>query len=128
MLTKCNVFPSLLPSSPPPPPPSMQRLFLQVSPPQCLEYVRCPKDTSNAQEVRACIEQFNKISLVVMTTVLRGPTPAARALIIRQWLDIAQHCRWIKNFSSLKAIMSGLQSTSVFRLRKSWELLSKYVC
>ena len=104
---------------------SFQRLFLKVCAPQCLDYIRSPKDTTNAPSVRACIEHFNRVSLVVMATVLGGVAPDARAFIVGQWIDIAHHCRRVKNFSSLKAIVCGLQSTAVFRLRRTWEKLSK---
>jgi len=38
-----------------------------------------------------------------------------------------QEMRHLKNFSSLKAIISGLQANSVYRLRKTWGALPKYV-
>lgn len=48
-----------------------------------------------------------------------------RSLLISTWVDIGQELRLLKNFSSLKAIISGLQSNSVYRLTKTWAALCK---
>ncbi|CAH0726089.1 unnamed protein product, partial [Brenthis ino] len=105
-------------------------LFKKVVPHQCLGAVwsRRDKDRSHdAATVLATINQFNAVSFRVISTVLVEPNlrPIDRADILAAWLDIARELRVLKNFSSLNAIISGLQSNNVYRLKKTWALLSK---
>ena len=102
-----------------------QDLFLDVIDHQCLEYIRRPKDIDNAPTIRSCIEHFNRVSLVVIATILGGVATEGRGSVISHWIDIAQCCRAVKNFSSLKAIVSGLQSTTIHRLKKSWSMVPR---
>ncbi|XP_030031540.2 ral guanine nucleotide dissociation stimulator isoform X2 [Manduca sexta] len=105
-------------------------LFKKLVPHQCLGAVwsRRDKDRSHdAATVLATVNQFNAVSFRVISTVLVEPNlrPLERADILAAWLDIARELRVLKNFSSLKAIISGLQSNPVYRLRKTWGLLHK---
>ncbi|XP_041988655.1 ral guanine nucleotide dissociation stimulator isoform X3 [Aricia agestis] len=105
-------------------------LFKKVVPHQCLGAVwsRRDKDRSHdAATVLATVNQFNAVSFRVISTVLVEPNlrPLERSDILAAWLDIARELRVLKNFSSLKAIISGLQSNPVYRLKKTWALLSK---
>ncbi|XP_072936910.1 ral guanine nucleotide dissociation stimulator-like 1 isoform X2 [Epargyreus clarus] len=105
-------------------------LFKKLVPHQCLGAVwsRRDKDRSHdAATVLATVNQFNAVSFRVISTVLVEPNlrPLERSDILAAWLDIARELRVLKNFSSLKAIISGLQSNPVYRLRKTWALLTK---
>lgn len=105
-------------------------LFRKLVPHQCLGAIwsRRDKDRSHdAATVLATVNQFNAVSFRVISTVLVEPDlrPQERADILAAWLDIARELRVLKNFSSLKAIISGLQSNPIYRLRKTWTLLAK---
>lgn len=105
-------------------------LFKRVIPHQCLGSVWSRRDKSrdrDAATVVATIEQFNAVSYRVISTVLidSDAKNSARGRVISAWIDIAQELRMLKNFSSLKAIVSGLQSNPVFRLRKAWQSVPK---
>ena len=108
----------------------LQELFKRVIPHQCLGSVWSRRDKSrdrDAATVVATIEQFNAVSYRVISTVLIDcdAKNSARGRVISAWIDIAQELRMLKNFSSLKAIVSGLQSNPVFRLRKAWQSVPK---
>ncbi|KAK0180368.1 hypothetical protein PV327_006015 [Microctonus hyperodae] len=97
---------------------------------QCLGAVWSRRDRSRSHDaatVLATVNQFNAVSLRVISTILLDPTikPQERARILETWIDIAQELRVLKNFSSLKAIVSGLQSNPVYRLEKCWQCMPR---
>lgn len=105
-------------------------LFKKLVPHQCLGAIWSRRDKNRSHEaatVLATVNQFNAVSLRVISTVLMDPDirPSERARVIATWIDIAQELRVLKNFSSLKAIISGLQSNSVYRLQKTWQVLPR---
>ncbi|XP_024935560.1 ral guanine nucleotide dissociation stimulator isoform X2 [Cephus cinctus] len=97
---------------------------------QCLGAVWSRRDRSRSHDaatVLATVNQFNAVSLRVISTVLMETNlkPQERARILETWIDIAQELRILKNFSSLKAIVSGLQSNPVYRLEKCWQCMPR---
>ncbi|XP_031563120.1 uncharacterized protein LOC116298721 [Actinia tenebrosa] len=78
------------------------------------KYVRSP----NVMEI---VEFFNRIALLVATEILSEETPQARARVISKVIQIADKCRLLGNFNSLKALMAGLQSTPLYRMKETWK-------
>lgn len=115
-------------------------LFVKVVPYQCLGCVWSQRDKKEnlSPTIRATITQFNTVTNRVIMSLLSQPvepangascppppTPAQRARVIEKWIKVAQECRRLKNFSSLKAILSALHSNAVYRLRKTWAAVNR---
>ncbi|XP_057397698.1 ral guanine nucleotide dissociation stimulator-like 3 isoform X5 [Balaenoptera acutorostrata] len=106
-------------------------LFSRVRPFECLGSVWSQRDrpgaTGTASTVRATVTQFNTVTGCVLGSVLGSPGLAApqRAQRLEKWIRIAQRCRELRNFSSLRAILSALQSNPIYRLKRSWGAVSR---
>ncbi|XP_016052141.1 PREDICTED: ral guanine nucleotide dissociation stimulator [Miniopterus natalensis] len=106
-------------------------LFKKVVPYHCLGSIWSQRDKKGkehlAPTVRATVAQFNSVANCVITTCLgdRSVTARDRARVVEHWIEVARECRVLKNFSSLYAILSALQSNSIHRLKKTWEEVSR---
>ncbi|XP_022602081.1 ral guanine nucleotide dissociation stimulator-like 2 [Seriola dumerili] len=102
-------------------------LFVRLVPYHCLGSLWSQRDKKGREgvcwSVRATIRQFNKLANAVLASCL-GPTKLRsqqRARLLEKWISVAEECRARKNFSSLYAIVSALQSNPIHRLRKTWQ-------
>nr|XP_033780714.1 ral guanine nucleotide dissociation stimulator-like 2 isoform X2 [Geotrypetes seraphini] len=106
-------------------------LFQRVVPYHCLGSLWSRRDKKGNEHlcpsVRATVLQFNKLANAVISCCLCGVhlRPQQRARIFEKWIKVAEECRALKNFSSLYAIISALQSNPVHRLKKTWEETSR---
>uniref|UniRef100_A0A481BT44 Ral guanine nucleotide dissociation stimulator isoform 2 n=1 Tax=Sus scrofa TaxID=9823 RepID=A0A481BT44_PIG len=106
-------------------------LFKKVVPYHCLGSIWSQRDKKGkehlAPTVRATVTQFNNVANCVITTCLgdRSVTARGRARVVEHWIQVARECRALKNFSSLYAILSALQSNSIHRLKKTWDEVSR---
>uniref|UniRef100_A0A8C5UYK4 Ral guanine nucleotide dissociation stimulator like 3 n=1 Tax=Microcebus murinus TaxID=30608 RepID=A0A8C5UYK4_MICMU len=106
-------------------------LFSRVRPCECLGSVWSQRDRPGAAgvspTVRATVAQFNTVTGCVLGSVLGAPglTAPQRAQRLEKWIHIAQRCRELRNFSSLRAILSALQSNPIYRLKRSWGAVSR---
>ncbi|CAF1014687.1 unnamed protein product [Didymodactylos carnosus] len=105
-------------------------LLKRVIPYECLNIDKRSLSKIHHQQlstVAATIDHFNAVVGRVMATILKdiSLSQPKRAQIIEKWIDIAQECRNLKNFSSLTAILNGLSSCCVHRLQFTWQFVSK---
>uniref|UniRef100_A0AAY5F2E3 Ral guanine nucleotide dissociation stimulator n=1 Tax=Electrophorus electricus TaxID=8005 RepID=A0AAY5F2E3_ELEEL len=126
-LLSTSLLPSLI-SSPPLPSPLLSSPPLPSlisSPP--LPSLSSPRKEHLAPTIRATVTQFNCVTNCVIATCLsdRALKPTHRAKVLERWIEVARECRILKNFSSLRAILSALQCNPVHRLRRTWDEVSR---
>nr|KAF6363514.1 ral guanine nucleotide dissociation stimulator like 2 [Pipistrellus kuhlii] len=113
-------------------------LFLNLVPSQCLGGLWGHRDRPGhshlCPSVRATVTQFNKVAGAVVSSVLgaistgeepgevtiRPLRPPQRARLLEKWIRVAEECRVLRNFSSVYAVVSALQSSPIHRLRAAW--------
>ncbi|XP_066502006.1 LOW QUALITY PROTEIN: ral guanine nucleotide dissociation stimulator-like [Hoplias malabaricus] len=106
-------------------------LFKKVVPYHCLGSIWSQRDKKGkehlAPTIRATVAQFNCVTNCVIATCLsdRSLKPPQRAKVLERWIEVARECRILKNFSSLRAILSALQCNPVHRLRRTWDEVSR---
>ena len=105
------------------------KLFCNLIPHQCLGGIwsrRQQLPERQISSVKATIDQFNRVVYAVIGTVLTPRLePSNRAKVIQKWIEIAVELSKRKNLSSMKAIVSGLQSHAIHRLTKAWNKVDK---
>ncbi|XP_057168797.1 ral guanine nucleotide dissociation stimulator-like [Ursus arctos] len=101
-------------------------LFKKLLPHQCLGSVWSKRNKPGSEHlaptVRATVTQFNCVAKCVITTCLGNPSMTARdrAIVVEHWIKVAKACQTLRNYSSLRAILSALQSVSIHRLENTW--------
>ncbi|KAL7712604.1 Ras guanine nucleotide exchange factor [Entamoeba marina] len=100
-------------------------LFCSISPSEFLNNAWMSKEKERiAPKLIRLIHFSQKIFNFVQTSILVEKRVAYRALLIHYFLVVADHMRKINNFEGMKAIFAGLQSSSIFRLKDSWDSIT----
>ncbi|KAL8213583.1 UNVERIFIED_CONTAM: hypothetical protein K2H54_066918, partial [Gekko kuhli] len=106
-------------------------LFLRLVPHECLGSSWSQRDKKGHEgacpTVRATVAQFNRVANAVVASCLSdtGLRATQRARLLEKWIRVAEECLSLRNFSSLYAVVSALQSTSLHRLKRTWEETSR---
>lgn len=66
-------------------------------------------------------------SSLVASEILKHQSPSTRATVVEKWAAVAEVCRDLHNFNSVLEIISAFMSSSIYRLKKTWEKVSKQV-
>ena len=103
-------------------------IYRNIEPYECLNKAwSCSAD--DAPHIITLARRFNTISRWVATQVIQvgGSSLKRRAAVMKYFLLVAKHCRELDNFNGVMEILSGLHSSPIFRLKKTWASLSRSV-
>ncbi|XP_037656943.1 ral guanine nucleotide dissociation stimulator-like isoform X2 [Choloepus didactylus] len=106
-------------------------LFRKVPAYDCLQAIcslRAKKGEEHlAPAIRATISQSNRVANFVIVTCLgdQNMKTLDRAKVVEHWIQVARECHNLRNFSSLHAILSALQNSSIQHLKETWDKVSR---
>ncbi|CAB3244175.1 unnamed protein product [Arctia plantaginis] len=78
-----------------------------------------------ASHILMMTSHFNHISNLVISEILKKYTLAGRVAAIEKWAAVADIARCLHNFNGVLQVCAALSNTSVYRLKKTWEKVSK---
>ncbi|KAG6009804.1 hypothetical protein E4U21_001234 [Claviceps maximensis] len=99
-------------------------IFCSIMPEELLASQWMKKGGVDAPNVKAMSALSTDISNMVAETILQYPEIKKRALVIKQWIKVAQQCLALHNYDGLMAIICSLNSSTISRLRKTWDAVS----
>lgn len=99
-------------------------IFCSIVPEELLGSQWMKKGGADAPNVKAMSSLSTDLSNLVAETILQYPEVKKRATVIKHWIKIAQHCFDLHNYDGLMAIICSLNSSTITRLRKTWDAIS----
>ena len=82
---------------------------------------------SRAPHIILMTKRFNEVSQLVVSEIVRRPSMSARVAVIEKWAAVAAICRVLHNYNGVLQICAAFTNSSVYRLKKTWEKVSKTV-
>ncbi|KAF8583321.1 ras GEF [Ramaria rubella] len=101
------------------------KLFAKIRPMECLNRGRDGRPGDSDDNISAIIDTSNKVAEWVADAVLSKDDSRKRAAIVKQFIAVADRCRLLQNFSTMAAIVAGLNSTPIRRLKRTWEQVNQ---
>ncbi|KHN99241.1 Ras guanine nucleotide exchange factor [Metarhizium album ARSEF 1941] len=99
-------------------------IFCSILPEELLSSQWMKKGGVDAPNVKAMSALSTDLSNLVAETILQHSEIKKRAAIIKQWIKIAYQCLELHNYDGLMAIICTLNSSTISRLRKTWDAVS----
>lgn len=87
-------------------------------------WMKADKDQTTPNILRV-INNFNMTSRLIASDILAKSSASLRASVIEKWAVVADICRCMHNFDGLLAIITAFTCSAIYRLKKTWEKVSK---
>ncbi|TQS37863.1 hypothetical protein Golomagni_01649 [Golovinomyces magnicellulatus] len=101
------------------------KAFCAILPEELLgaEWTKC--SGTNSPNIKTMVLLATDLSNFVADTVLQYEEAKKRANVLKHWIKIAQKCLEFNNYDTLIAIICGVNSSTIIRLKKTWESVSQ---
>ncbi|KAI8368472.1 ras guanine nucleotide exchange factor domain-containing protein [Blakeslea trispora] len=100
-------------------------LFIQIRPNEMIgQEFKKKVGLSQAIHVKAMIQKSTRITSWISDTILVEVDAKKRAQVLKYWIKVGDACLQLNNYNTLMAIRSALDSTSIVRLKKTWDYIS----
>ncbi|EPE09389.1 hypothetical protein F503_07165 [Ophiostoma piceae UAMH 11346] len=99
-------------------------IFCSILPEELLGSQWMKKGGIGSPNVKAMTALSTDISNLVADTILQYSEVKKRAGVIKQWIKIAHQCYELHNYDALMAIICSLNSSTITRLRRTWDMIS----
>lgn len=99
-------------------------VFCSILPEELLGSEWMKKGGSGSPNVKAMTALSTELSNLVADTILHYNEVKKRAAVIKQWIKVAHQCFELKNYDGLMAIICSLNSSTITRLRRTWDVVS----
>ncbi|KDN45431.1 hypothetical protein RSAG8_05018, partial [Rhizoctonia solani AG-8 WAC10335] len=90
-----------------------------IKPIECL--ARARDEPAENDSIKTIITTTNKIASWVAFSVLDKDEPRRRGNIIKHFIHVAEKCRAMIHYSSMAALIAGLNSPPIRRLKRTWD-------
>ncbi|XP_035709519.1 ras-specific guanine nucleotide-releasing factor 2-like isoform X3 [Folsomia candida] len=78
-----------------------------------------------APHILLMTRRFNEVSRLVVSEVIRQPNQTGRLQAMEKWVAVGDICRVLHNFNGVLQICAAFTNSAVYRLKKTYEKLSK---
>lgn len=101
-------------------------IFAAIRPEECVKKRwGASEHESQAPNILSMARRFNVVSRWVSSSIVRVVDAKKRRGLMRYFLRVAQRLVKLNNFNGVMEILAGLHSSSVFRLKKTWNSLPR---
>ncbi|KNG52473.1 cell division control protein cdc25 [Stemphylium lycopersici] len=105
------------------------RLYGKIRPTECLNKTwqkkLAPGEPDPASNVKALILHSNQLTNWVAQMILTQQDVKRRVIVIKHFVNVADKCRQLNNFSTLTSIISALGTAPIHRLNRTWSAVNQ---